>query len=50
VGRDTSPGEIDWAIQVVAGAVRALQAEDRGYNIYINPPLDRDEDQDRVEP
>jgi cysteine desulfurase len=50
VGRDTNSEEIDRAVRIVARAVRALQAEDRGYGIYIDPPSNGDKDQAQVEP
>jgi cysteine desulfurase len=50
VGRDTRPKEIDRAVLVVAHAVRTLQAEGRGYQIYLDPVSGEDIGQRRVEP
>jgi cysteine desulfurase len=50
VGRDTSSEEIDMAVQVVARAVRALQAEDNSYGLYIDPLTSEDKGQRQVGP
>jgi cysteine desulfurase len=49
VGRDTSSEDIDRAIQVVARAVQALQAEERSYSIYVDPFANGDQDRRQAE-